>query len=350
MKILHAADLHLNAPFTGRSEEATSRLKKALLDIPQQIVELVKAHQCDLLLLSGDLFDGNPGAESLQAVKNALSQTCVPTFISPGNHDFCTPDSPWLTEIWPEHVHIFTKPVIESVSLPHLDCRIYGAGFTSMDCPALMENFHAEGPETYHIAVLHGDPLQKNAPYNPITKAQVAASGLQYLALGHLHTIGQFTAGNTLCAWPGSAMGRGYDETGERGVYLVTVADTAQAKFIPLAAPRFYDWEAQVLSDPTSAVLSALPPVGNDDFYRITLTGECAPFDLSKLQFPQFPNLQLRDRTVPPADLWGCIGEDTLEGNFFRMLHDTLEEDAEIATLAAKISRKILDGQEVVLP
>ena len=142
----------------------------------------------------------------------------------------------------------------------------------------------------------------------------------------------------------------GYDETGERGVYLVTVADTAQAKFIPLAAPRFYDWEAQVLSDPTSAVLSALPPVGNDDFYRITLTGECAPFDLSKLQFPQFPNLQLRDRTVPPADLWGCIGEDTLEGNFFRMLHDTLEEDAEIATLAAKISRKILDGQEVVLP
>ena len=178
----------------------------------------------------------------------------------------------------------------------------------------------------------------------------MAASGLQYLALGHLHTIGQFTAGNTLCAWPGSAMGRGYDETGERGVYLVTVADTAQAEFIPLAAPRFYDWEAQVLSDPTSAVLSALPPVGNDDFYRITLTGECAPFDLSKLQFPQFPNLQLRDRTVPPADLWGCIGEDTLEGNFFRMLHDTLEEDAEIATLAAKISRKILDGQEVVLP
>lgn len=347
MKILHAADLHLNTPFTGRSEEAVRTLKKALLEVPQKIAELVEAHNCDLLLLSGDLFDGHPGAESLQAVKSALSQVGVPTFISPGNHDFCTPDSVWLTEVWPENVHIFTKPAIESVSLPELDCRIYGAGFTSMDCPPLLENFRAAGLETYHIAVLHGDPLQKSAPYNPITQAQVAASGLHYLAMGHLHTRGQYTAGNTLCAWPGSAMGRGYDETGKRGVYLVTIADGVRAEFIPLDCPHFYDLEAEVFSDPADAVRSVLPPVGNNDFYRITLTGECEPFDLATLQFPQFPNLELRDRTVPPADLWGCIGEDSLEGVYFKMLHDL---DSDAALLAAKISRRILDGREVALP
>ena len=164
MKILHAADLHLDTPFTGRSEAAVNLLKKALLEVPQKIAELVKAHDCDLLLLSGDLFDGHPGTESLQALKNALAQANVPTFISPGNHDFCTPDSVWLTETWPENVHIFTKPAIESISLPGLDCRIYGAGFSSMDCPALLENFRAAGLETYHIAVLHGDPTQKNSP------------------------------------------------------------------------------------------------------------------------------------------------------------------------------------------
>lgn len=347
MKILHAADLHLDTPFTGRSEAAVNQLKKALLEVPQKIAELVKAHDCDLLLLSGDLFDGHPGTESLQALKNALAQANVPTFISPGNHDFCTPDSVWLTETWPENVHIFTKPAIESISLPGLDCRIYGAGFSSMDCPALLENFRAAGLETYHIAVLHGDPIQKNAPYNPVTQAQVAASGLHYLALGHVHKAGQFTAGSTLCAWPGCPMGRGNDETGEKGVYLVTVVDSVRAEFISLDVPRFYDLEAEVFSTAEDTVRAALPPVESQDFYRITLTGESEPFDAAALSFPQFPNLELRDRTVPPADLWGCIGEDSLEGVYFKMLHDL---DSDTALLAAKISRRILDGREVALP
>ena len=62
---------------------------------------------------------------------------------------------------------------LESVTIGGLDCRIYGAGYESMDCPALLDGFRAEGPEKYKIAVLHGDPTQKNSPYNPITAAQV---------------------------------------------------------------------------------------------------------------------------------------------------------------------------------
>ena len=351
MKILHAADLHLDTPFTGRSEEAVSQLKKALANVPQQIAELCITLGCDLLLLSGDLFDGPVGAESLQALQSALEQVAVPTFISPGNHDFCSPDSPWLTESWPENVHIFTKPAMESVALPQLDCRIYGAGFTAMDCPSLLDHFRAEGSESYHIAVLHGDPVQKNAPYNPVTQAQVAASGLDYLALGHIHKAGQFLAGQTLCAWPGCPMGRGNDETGEKGVYLVTVTDRVRADFIPLDTPRFFDLETEVFSDPEEAVRAVLPPIGNSHFYRVTLTGECQPFDMDSLSFPAFPNLQLRDHTTAPTDLWSSIGEDSLEGMYFGMLRDALQsKDEEIVLLAAKISRRILDGREVALP
>ncbi len=351
MKILHAADLHLGAPFTGRSGLAVRQLKKALLEVPRQIAGLCRQQGCDLLLLSGDIFDGQPDADSLQALRRALMDVQVPTFISPGNHDFCSPDSPWLTEAWPENVHIFTKPAIESISLPTLDCRIYGAGFHRMDCPALLESFRAAGLETYHIALLHGDPLQKNAPYNPISQAQVAASGLHYLALGHIHKAGQFTAGSTLCAWPGCPMGRGNDETGEKGVYLVTLDTSVRADFIPLDVPRFYDLEVEVFSTPQEAVRSALPPVGSQDFYRVTLIGECEPFDPANLDFSDFPNLELRDRTQPPADLWASIGEDSLEGMYFKLLHDALGTEAEdTALLAAKISRRILDGREVALP
>ena len=349
MKILHAADLHLDTPFTGRPEEQVRFLKKALLQVPEKLVRLQKTHGCDLVLLAGDLFDGPVTVDSLRALKQALEEMAVPVFISPGNHDFCTPDSPYFTEIWPENVHIFTKPVMESVALPQLDCRVYGAGFTAMDCKALLPGFRAEGNESYHIALVHGDTTQRNSPYNPITQAQVADSGLHYLALGHIHKAGSFFAGDTLCAWPGCPMGRGNDEAGEKGVYIVTLEDGAAATFCPLDTPRFYDLEAEVLTTAEETVQSLLPPVGNDHFYRITLVGECTPF--AALSFPDFPHLEIRDNTMPPAPLWDCIGQDSLEGVYFRMLHDLLDtEEGEDALLAAKISRRILNGREVILP
>lgn len=356
MKILHSADWHLDSAFTGRSEETARYLRSRLLQVPEQVAALCKQHGCDLLLLSGDLFDGPCSAESLHIVKKVLAEVAIPVFIAPGNHDFCGPGSPWLAENWPENVHIFTKPVLESFALPELDCRVYGAGYTSMDCPALLEDFHAEDSEGCRIAVLHGDPVQKNAPYCPITQAQVASSGLTYLALGHVHKGGAFRAGETLCAWPGCPMGRGFDELEEKGVLLVTVGQSAQAEFIPLDGPRFYDLEAPILTSPSDALDGVLPAVGNQDFYRVTLTGEWDNVDLGALraEFARFPNLELRERTVPVPDLWGCIMEDSLEGTYFRLLHEAMEgEDdktREILTLAAKISRKILDGQEVVLP
>ena len=351
MKILHAADLHLGTPFTGRPPEQVQFLKKALLSVPEAIVQLCRRHSCDLLLLAGDLFDAQADADSVDALKRALKNLELPVFISPGNHDFCGPESPYLTTVWPENVHIFTKPAIESMALPALDCRIYGAGFAGMDCGPLLENFRAEGKERHHIALLHGDPVQKNSPYCPISQAQVASSGLHYLALGHVHKAGQFIAGDTLCAWPGCPMGRGNDETGDKGVYLVDLEDAATIEFLPLDGPRFYDLEAEVVDSPEATVNALLPAVGSDDFYRITLTGEWEPFDIATLELGNFPHLTLRDRTVPPADLWGCIGEDSLEGVYFRMLHDSLETaDRETVLLAAKISRRILDGREVTLP
>ena len=356
LKILHAADLHLDSALSGRNEAATTRLRGALRSVPEKIVAICRRESCDLLFLAGDVFDGVPTAETLLQLKQTLEEGQIPVFITPGNHDFCTPSSPWQKELWPENVHIFTKPAVESVVLPQLNCRVYGAGFAAMDCDPLLEHFHPEGTEAYQIGIFHGDPLQPNSPYNPISQAQVAASQLQYLALGHIHKTGSFRAGRTLCAWPGCPMGRGFDELEEKGVLLVTVEDTADARFIALDLPRFYEREVTVRTTAQEAVASVLPAVGNEDFYRITLTGASEPLDVHGLAagFGAFPNLQLRDKTHRPVDLWGSAGEDSLEGVYFAMLRKTAQgEDAQtalLALLAAEISRTILDGGEVVLP
>ena len=327
-------------------------LRENLLKIPGKVAEIAMRERCELMLLAGDLFDGPYTKESLQALREALEQVEIPVVITPGNHDFMGMSSPWDREIWPENVYIFTDSQVESMTIPSLSCRIYGAGFTGMDCPSLLEGFHASGTETYQIGVMHGDPTQTASPYNPVTRVQVEGSGLSYLALGHIHKAGSFWAGNTLCAWPGCPMGKGYDETGEKGVLIAELSQQTQIRFVSLPMPQFADISVKVQENPENTLNSLLPPVGNDYFYRVTLTGECEDFSVSGLQktFSRFPNLQLRDKTCRPLDLWDHLGEDSFEGMYFSLLHKKTEEEPEAALLAARLSKFILSGQEVELP
>lgn len=347
LKILHSADWHLDSPFTGFDQAQQAYLKEAQRKIPGMVADLCRRENCDLVLLSGDLFDGPCTKDSVDNMKRALESMNVPVFISPGNHDFCAPGSPWLEEAWPENVHIFTG-ALESAVVEELDCRVYGAGYTSMDCPSLLEGFRAEGEARYKIGVLHGDPVQLRSPYCPVTAAQVRDSGLAYLALGHIHKAGSFQNGKTLCAWPGTPMGRGFDETGEKGLYIVDVDEEAKLRQIPLDTPRFY--ELTVNTD-EEILENLLPAQGSRDFYRVTLTGSGENADAKFLA--QFPNLELRDRREEAMDIWASAEADTLEGTYFRILREAMEEADEDTKaqirLAAEISQKILKGREVNL-
>ena len=259
LKILHTADWHLGSPFSSLPENSRKQLRQAQREIPRLLGELCKKEGCSLALLSGDIFDGSPSRETVDSVKRALRSWEIPVCISPGNHDFYSLDSPWA-EGWPENVHIF-KENMESIDFPELGCRVYGGGYRSMDCPPLLEGFHAEGDARWCIGVLHGDAMNLNSPYCPVTAGQVRESGLDYLALGHIHSQGSFRAGGTLCAWPGCPMGRGWDETGEKGALIAELEGGACIKEYKLPLPAFYDYQVQVNRDAIGALETVLPPV-----------------------------------------------------------------------------------------
>ena len=283
----------------------------------------------------------------VDAVRQMMKDCGVPVFVSPGNHDFAEAGSPWKEESWPDNVFIFTGPM-EAVAIPELDARIYGAGYQSMDCEGLLEGFRASGEQKYHIAVLHGDPVTNQSPYCPITSAQVRDSGLQYLALGHVHKGGMFRMGKTLCAWPGCPMGRGWDETGDKGICIVELNEVAQIRTLPLDVPRFWDLETELTEE--TALDKLLPAAGFRDFYRITLTGRSGvALDVLKKKYEHFPNLFFRDRREDQEDIWADADSDTFRGSYFRLLKQMAQEDPR-AALAAEISWKILSGREVQLP
>ena len=353
LKILHSGDWHLDSPFASFREDRREALKRAQLQIPQKIAGICRKHGCDLVLLAGDLFDGTWSRDTLELVQQALADCSCPVMIAPGNHDPWGPDCPWL-EKWPENVHIF-PPEISDVILEDLDCRIYGAGFDSMDCRSLLKDFHADGEQRYQIGIFHGDPTNAHSAYNPVTTAQIRESGLQYLALGHVHTAGGLEVENTVCGWPGCPMGRGWDETGEKGCLLVKMGEQVEVETISMGLPGFYQMSVDMEQDAGKALEAVLPPAGNSDFYRITLTGYGKPnFPSLYWKFSGFPNLELRDKTMDPEELFSQAGEDSLRGTYFEKLKESAAEaDPELRKqilLAAEISRKLLDGREVLLP
>ncbi|MFR5382650.1 MAG: metallophosphoesterase family protein [Oscillospiraceae bacterium] len=295
IKFLHAADLHLDAPFAALSPEQAAARRQEQRELLNELAEAANTHDCDLVLLAGDLFDSAGASdETLLALRRALASIRAPVFISPGNHDCLLPGSAYLTERWPENVHIFKTDAIEAVELPEKQLRVYGAGFTARHERPLLEGFRAKADGWTNLMVLHGDATQAASPYNPITPEQLAASGLAYLALGHIHQAsGLLRCGSTYYAWPGCAMGRGFDELGQKGAYLGEVSDSGvRLDLLPLHGRSYEILRVEAGDDALAAVTAALPEDTQNDIYRVILTGEAEPVETATLQAALAPPLR----------------------------------------------------------
>ena len=96
LKILHAADLHLDSPFEGLGAGKAAQRREEQRRLLYRIAQLAQTERVDLVLLAGDLLDSDSTyAETAGALAEALGGISVPVFISPGNHDFYSPRSPY---------------------------------------------------------------------------------------------------------------------------------------------------------------------------------------------------------------------------------------------------------------
>ena len=358
IKLLHAADFHLDSPFSGLSPDQAAARRQEQRQLLDRLVELSNANGCELMLLSGDLFDSdNAYPDTIEAMQRAFSACTAQIVIAPGNHDYAAAGSAYRTAQWPENVHIFTERTISCFPFPQLSCRVYGAAFCTPHESGLLDGFCAEQDALCNLMVLHGDTQNAQSDYNAISRAQIAQSGLDYLALGHIHApCPPRREGDTFYGWPGCLMGRGFDETGARGVLLGEVdRGVCTLRFTPLPSRRYEILRVPAGDDPLAAIEAALPSDTQNDSYRIILTGEAEQPDCAALYAalaPRFFSLHLRDETTPKIDLWAAAGEDTLRGLFLRRLraqYDAQTDDDARRRLAdaARLGLAALEGREV---
>ena len=362
VRIIHAADLHLDSPFEGLDGDRAALRRAEQRALPETIVRRCEEQKADLLLLCGDLLDsGSIYTQTGEALLSALSRVDIPVFIAPGNHDWYSRRSPYARLAFPENVHIFSRPALECAELPGLGVRVWGAGYTANACPPLLRDVRISKREGWlDILALHAEVGRKDSPYCPVTEEELARSGFDYAALGHIHTLsGLRRAGGCVYAWPGCPEGRGFDECGRKGILQADVsAGKCELMFLPMGGREYRKLTVEAGEDARSAVETALPQDAKRHIYRIILSGECVETpDLQYLRqalSDRVFHLQLVDETRPARDIWERAGEDTLTGAFLRRMRLRLEaakDSGERAVVldALRLGLAALEGRELRL-
>lgn len=331
LHILHAADLHLDAPFAALTAEQARKRREEQRLMLDALADTAIERGADLVLLSGDLLDDSQTyRETAQALASALGRIPAPVAISPGNHDFYSVSSLYATDIWPRNVLIFRDSGVQRVDLPGV--TLYGVAFTSpFRDTSPLAGFTAPKGETPAVMVAHGD-VEGKGRYGSISREEIAQSGLTYLALGHIHACsGLQKAGNTYWAYPGCSEGRGFDELGDKGALWITIGDNDNltAEFLPLCRRRYEILECDLTGkDPAQAIATLLSQGSREDVCRVLLTGEAEKIDLPALAKTAGEYrwaVTLRDHTRLPQNLWSREQEDSLTGLFLREMRSRID-------------------------
>ncbi|MEG2570955.1 MAG: DNA repair exonuclease, partial [Clostridia bacterium] len=311
-KIIHAADLHLDSAFVALTGEKAIERRAHQRIILQKIVELGNEEDVDIILLAGDLFDSkNAYYETARMMADALSKSRAEIFISPGNHDPYNEQAPYRAVTFSKNVHVFRNEKIAAYPLPRLGCTVYGAGFTAQSCDKeLLSGFKTT--EECGIMVLHGEVTESASHYNPVRECDIAESGLTYLALGHVHAhSGIRHAGETAYAYSGAPEGRGFDETGVKGVLIGTVsAGAVDLKLKKISPYSYTERIIKIENNVMESVLAQIPEKSQYEVCRIILTGECERANAEELLAvlsPRFYALRIADRTHPHEDIWSYM-------------------------------------------
>lgn len=114
-KFLHTADWQMGRAFTRFETEDGAALVEARFEAIETLARLANEHQCDAVLVAGDVFDAQTVSDrTIRRVFNATKDFTGPWVMLPGNHDAALAESVWTRAqrlgAIPENVHLALQP------------------------------------------------------------------------------------------------------------------------------------------------------------------------------------------------------------------------------------------------
>jgi len=389
--LLHLADVHLGARHADMGAAATKQRERQAAAFTRAIDEGLEAG-VDAALICGDLFDSN--AQPRRSVEAAvvelrrLTGRGIRVVIIPGTHDVYDKRSIYrafdLASMagLPRGSDLLTvlTPEAPELLLKDLDLIVYGRVFATKRAPrSPLAGFdvRADDRAAWKVGMIHGSrmiPGRVDSDDVIFTDAEVAASGLDYLALGHWHSFSSGRAGGTTWAYAGAPEPVAVDQDGAGSVCLVRIEDGAggassvqverlrvgrtvfRAESVDagnIAGQAALVEQLRELADPDLVLSVSLDGIAPD-------TLELDPDEVERALGGEFLHIRVRDRSATELAEAPELPDDTVAGRFVVDMKSRIgaadakgdAADAERARQILRLGRRLLldDPDHVTLP
>ncbi len=370
LKILHTADVHLGAKFSGLGNKGASQ-REQLRATFKNVIATAIDERVNIVLISGDLFDTNQQPQrNIDLVIeqfNLLKQNKIPVCLIPGTHDSLDSSSIYRKVDFEgkcSNLKIFADDDISYKEYPDLNLTVYGKpNLSNLSSISPLKGLKRSTSSKFHIAMAHGSFY-----YIPNVRAEdhvfrieeIENSGMDYLALGHWHEI--YKCSEKPPAWYSGPPEWVPGQTEKGGVLLISLLDSGEvnveARKIGL---RGYDEPPAINMDGIQdlATLKARISEGANQnlVRRVTLKGLrdaeliINPEELEKDLGERFFHLRVMDKSHPKL---GEVAEDEerrIRNRFIKLMKAQIKglegKEKEIAENALQYGIAFLDGKEV---
>lgn len=390
LRLLHTADIHLGARHADLGAAAAA-LRERQFAAFQASVDLALAEKVDLFLVAGDLFDSNTqprrSVDRVAAELARLAQARIRTVIIPGTHDVYDRSSIYraydlaaLAGTRPEQelVTVLT-PDRPWIHLAAIDAIVHGPVFATKRAPrSPLRDLAAVDtpPATWKIGILHAAiaiPGRTDNDEVVITTDEIAASGLDYLALGHWHSAQTAMAGDVTYAYAGAPEPVAVDQDRAGKVLLVALDErdghrsvTVEQRTVGRTTFERREIDAATVESQPALVAGLLGSASPDLVLDVRLIGvrrddlDVEPEEVEDALRGSFLRVRVRDLSRPALSEGALPPAETVTGAFIRNVEgriadleasgdDQAEREADELRDVLRLGRLLLAGQEVAL-
>lgn len=290
---IHTADLHLGAPFLGLRTSSGKWAQRMVEAIPQAFGRAIDAaidRRVDFVVIAGDIFDlEHPSFADYACFIDGmerLQEAGIPVYCCTGNHD---PYVSWQHRYGklPENVFMFPAGAQVGYFVYERDGQplvlLGGRGYYNHSWPAgedIAAGISREAGERalrvhppFAVGVLHTgldiDPVK--APTDP---GALLKKGMDYWALGHVHTPRVYGKDNPRIAFSGCIQGRKIRDAGMRGVQLVTLSE-GKPNHLELIPTASVVWEQVRVDISSSETLADAIHLAEAELFRLNGEAFC---------------------------------------------------------------------------
>jgi len=359
MRIIHASDICLGAPFVGL-KLAGDRLRASLKSTFSKIVKYTAENNADLFVLAGNLFHNLDCSRSLQdSVAAELSQLkTTQVCILPGILDSYADGSFWkgwdtLNAL--SNVTVLDGTRVQHVTFKHLDCTVYGIPSDKKRSIQLQRT--ARQPGSLQIGVMCCEPDE--------IKVNLERSGLvlDHVCLGGSHSfenLGNLGLPATYSGAP-EKLDFGQDNAGNIAVIELNPGAKSTIKKLQVGSLIWHslEVEANKIANNDDLINTIKPLSGPDSLLRLHLTGlalfesSLRPWYVQQLMEQHFLYLEIQDeiKVLPENVSEVRVSEKTILGQFIKIMAQELssrsQEEHSRLERSTKIGYTLLQGREL---